>query len=179
MKTYIILLRGVMPTGKNKVPMAHLRQVLTDYGFEGVRTWIQSGNVILRTALSPKESEERVHYLIKENIDPDIPVLVRTGDQLQEVLNANPFKNGHDISRVFFVSFKEAPPDEKVHELLAQDVSPEKLAITKAAAYMYIPGTYGRGKLSNNYLEKKLGIPATTRNFNTMTKLIEMSRETE
>ena len=53
MQTYIVLLRGVMPTGKNRVPMAALREALTRAGFEGVATWIQSGNAIVRTPLSP------------------------------------------------------------------------------------------------------------------------------
>ncbi|MGV8095720.1 MAG: DUF1697 domain-containing protein [Mangrovibacterium sp.] len=177
MNTYIILLRGVMPTGKNKVPMAQLRQVLTDDGFTNVRTWIQSGNVVLQTALSAKELEQRVHHLIKEHIGPDLAVVVRTGAQLKKVLDGNPFREGYDISRVFFVSFKESPDEGRVKELLAQDFSPEKLVITKSAAYMYVPGTYGRDKLSTNFLEKKLGIAATMRNFNTMVKLVELSEE--
>lgn len=177
MNTYVILLRGVMPTGKNKVPMAQLRQVLSDDGFEDVRTWIQSGNVVLRTDLSSNELEKKVHHLIKTHIGPDLPVIVRTGNQLQKVLDENPFPDGHDISRIFFVSFKKPPPGEKVEELLAQNFSPEELVITGSAAYMYIPGAYGRGKLSNNFLEKKLDTPATMRNFNTLTKLIEMSGE--
>jgi len=67
------------------------------------------------------------------------------------------------------VLFAESPPEEKVKELLAPDYSPEKLAITDSAAYLFIPGVYGRGKLSNNFLEKKLGIPSTMRNLNTLT----------
>lgn len=177
MKTYIVLLRGVMPTGKNKVPMAQLRQVLTDDDFTNVRTWIQSGNVILQTALSAKELEKQVRHQIKKHIGPDLTVVVRTGAQLKKVLDENPFRDGYDISRVFFVAFAESPPGERVKELLKHDFSPEKIAITKSAGYMYIPGTYGSGKLSNNYLEKKLGTSATMRNFNTMNKLIELSEE--
>ncbi|MHC2993124.1 hypothetical protein OB13_16635 [Pontibacter sp. HJ8] len=178
MKTYIILLRGVMPTGKNKVPMAQLRQVLSDNGFPGVRTWIQSGNVVLRSDLSARELEARVHQLIKDHIGPELAVVVRTSDELQQVLDQNPFqKEGHDLARVFFVSFQESPPEEKVKALLAQDFGPEKLIITPAAAYMYIPGTYGKEKLSNNFLERKLGVAATMRNFNTMTKMIALGME--
>ena len=177
MKTYIVLLRGVMPTGKNKVPMARLREVLAEDGFENVRTYIQSGNALVDTELHAKEVEKRVRKLIKEHIGPDLVVVVRTGAQLQKVLDENPFQDGHDISRVFFVSFAASPLAHKVRELLAEDFSPEKLAISKRAAYLYIPGAYGRGTLSNNYLEKKLGVSATMRNFNTMSKLVEMSKE--
>jgi uncharacterized protein (DUF1697 family) len=176
MKTYIILLRAVMPTGKNKVPMAQLREVLIDAGFKNVRTYIQSGNALVDSELSPKEIEVRVHELIKKHIGADLVVLARTAGQLKKVLDENPFQQGYDISRIFFVLFAEPPPSQKVKELLKQDFSPEELGITKNAAYMYIPGMYGRGLLSSNFFEKKLGVSATMRNFNTMSKLIEMSK---
>ena len=166
-----------MPTGKNKVPMAQLRQVLTDEGFSNVRTWIQSGNVVLETEISPQETEEKVHHLILKYIGPDLVSVVRTGDELTQVIDENPFAKGYDISRVFFALFKETPAKDKIAKLLRCVLSPEKLAITDKAAYMYIPGTYGRGKLSSNYLEKQLGVGVTMRNFNTMTKLIELSKE--
>ena len=176
MKTYIVLLRGVMPTGKNKVPMAELREVLTRAGFGNVRTYIQSGNALVDTDLSAKEVETRVHNLIKQHIGADLAVIARTATQLKKMLDESPFKSGHDLSRVFFVLFEKSPSAKKVKELLANDYSPEKLVITKNAAYMYIPGTYGRDTLSGGFLEKKLNVPATMRNFNTTSKLIEMSK---
>lgn len=176
MKTYIILLRGVMPTGKNKLPMARLREVLAQAGFGNVRTYIASGNALVDSDLSAHEIERQVHDLIKEQIGPDLVVIARTGDELQRVLDENPFTDGYDISRLFFVSFAAPPPDDKVKALLAEDFGDEKLAITEHAAYMYIPGTYGRGRLSGGVLEKKLGVAATMRNFNTMAKLIALSR---
>ncbi len=177
MNTWVILLRGVMPIGKNKVPMAQLRQVLTEAGFEGVRTYIQSGNALVRTDLSAPEVEKRVHDLIQQHIGPDLVVVVRTGAQLQKILDGNPFPN-HDISRVFFTVLAQTPPEEKVKQVLAKDYAPEEVVITNDAAYLFIPGSAARSQLSNNYLEKKLGVGATTRNFNTMKKLIELSKET-
>lgn len=177
-KTYVVLLRGVMPSGRNKVPMARLREVLTEGGFQNVRTYIQSGNALVVSELSPHEIERRVRDLINMNIGPDLVVIVRTGPELQKVLDDNPFKSNYDISRQFFVLFANMPPTEKVAELLGQDFGSERLAI-KDAGYLYIPGTYGRGKLSSNFLEKKLGVPATMRNFNTMSKLIEMGTQHE
>ncbi|MGE0267111.1 MAG: DUF1697 domain-containing protein [Candidatus Omnitrophota bacterium] len=176
-KTYIILLRGVMPVGKNKVPMARLREILADAGFRNVRTYIQSGNALVDTGLPPKEIEQRVHALIKKHIGAELTVVVRTGTQLQKVLDENPFDQNHDIARVFFVSFAGPPAAAKIKELCARDFSPEKLVITKNAGYMFIPGSSARSVLSNNFLEKKLGVSATTRNFNTMTRLVALSKE--
>ena len=177
MSTYIVLLRGVMPSGKNKVPMAQLREVLKRGGFGNVRTYVQSGNVLVDSGLSAQEIGKCVRELIKKHIGPDLAVVVRTGSELQKVLEENPFQQGYTISRVFFVVFAQIPTLEKVQELSAQDFGDEKLAFTRNrdAAYMYIPGPYGRGRLSNNFLEKKLGVSATMRNFNTMSRLVEMS----
>jgi uncharacterized protein (DUF1697 family) len=177
MTTYIVLLRGVMPSGKNKVPMARLREVLEQAGFARVRTYIQSGNALVDTSLPAPVVAHTIRELIRDHIGPDLEVIVRTGDQLEEVLGANPFAGGYDLSRVFFVLFAEPPPASGARELESRDLSPEKLAFGNDTAYMYIPGPYGRGTLSNNFLEKALGVRATMRNFNTLQKLVALSRE--
>lgn len=171
---FAVLLRGVMPTGRNRVPMAQLREVLSEAGFINVRTYIQSGNVILETTLQASEVGKQVHDLIKRHIGADLAVIVRTGTQLQQVLDNNPFLNEQDLSRVFFVLFAEPPPQHKSVELMAVDYGEEKLVIGESSGYMFIPGNAARSKLSNVNLEKKLGVSATTRNLNTMKKLVEM-----
>ncbi len=176
MKTYILLLRGVMPVGKNKVPMAQLRQVLTNAGFKDVRTYIASGNVVLRSNLSPAKIAEQVHNLIQVHIGPDLVVIVKTGSQLQKILDGNPLKK-NDMARVFYTMFVKKPPAQKVKELTAQDYSPEEIVFNNNVAYVYIPGNYTKSKLDNNSIERKLGVSSTTRNLNTMRKLIQMSKE--
>lgn len=177
MSTHIVLLRGVMPSGKNKVPMAQLREVLMRVGFGNVRTYVQSGNVLVDSDLTAQDVGKCVRELIKKHIGPDLEVVVRTGPELHKVLQDNPFQQGYDISRVFFVMLAQVPAPEKVQELAAQDFGDEKLAFTRTTdtAFLYIPGAYGRGRLSSNILEKKLGVTATMRNFNTMSRLVAMS----
>ena len=174
-QTYIVLLRGVMPSGKNSVPMAQLRDVLGADGFADVRTYIQSGNALLRTALPPADLEARVHDLIRDHIGPDLTVVARTAQQLQAMLDGNPFAD-LDISRVFFASFAQTPPDDRIAALHAEDFTPEQVRITPHAGYLYIPGSAARSKLSNNFLEKRLGVAATARNFNTISKLVELAQ---
>ncbi len=177
-QTYILFLRGVMPTGKNRVPMAQLREILISAGFENVQTWIQSGNVVLKTDLQPEILSETVSKLIQHKIGAQIPVIVKSREDLVQIIQENPFQGeGYDISRVFFAMFNGELNEELKAKLLAEDFSPEYLSITHQVAYMYIPGTYGRGKLSNNFLEKKLRTVATSRNFNTISKMIELSGE--
>lgn len=175
MKSYVILLRGIMPGGKNRVPMAELRDTLKENGFKNVSTYIQSGNVLLSTTLPEKKIKDKVHNLIKENIGAEIEVVVSNATKLKKILAGNPFKD-EDIYRVFFCIFGSKPTAAKIKEVAEIDFYPEKVKINKDCAYMFIPGNAARSKLSNNFLEKKLGITATTRNFNTLSKLIELGK---
>jgi len=118
-----------------------------------------------------------VHDLIRDRIGPDLAVIVRTGPELEDALANNPFTAGHDITRIFFVSFAETPPAGKVRELSSRDYTPEELAFGGNGAYLYIPGPYGRGMLSTGFLEKNLGVRATMRNYHTMARLVAMSRD--
>jgi uncharacterized protein (DUF1697 family) len=177
MKRYIVLLRAVMPSGKNKVPMAQLREALSAGGFENVRTYIQSGNALVDTTLPAREVESRVHDLIREHIGPDLAIVARTPAQVRKVLTGNPFRDGHDPSRVFFALLAKRPPAANVKRLLEEDLGEERLTVAGTCAYLYIPGQFGGNRLSNNFVEKRLGVAATTRNLNTLTKLVELSRD--
>jgi uncharacterized protein (DUF1697 family) len=177
MTTFVVLVRGVTPSGKNRLPMSRFRRVLEEAGFGHVRTYIQTGNAVIDTDLPAHEVEISIREHIRKAIGPDLAVIVRTGPELEDALEANPFRSGHDISRVFFVLLAEDPPEETVRDLLSWDLSPEKLAFSDRTAYMYIPGQYGRGTLSGNFLERKLGVAATMRNFNTMSRLVAMTKE--
>jgi uncharacterized protein (DUF1697 family) len=105
MATYILLVRGVTHSGRNKIPMARFRDVLEKAGFARVRTYILSGNALVDTELPAHTVEKSVRDLIRNQIGPDLVVLARTGAQLEEALEANPFTKGFDISRVFFSLF--------------------------------------------------------------------------
>ncbi|CEN42882.1 conserved hypothetical protein [Capnocytophaga canis] len=180
MNTYIVLLRGVMPTGKNKIPsMAFLKEILEKSGFVNVKTYIQSGNVVLQTELSPAEVSRKVHEVIKENIGAELPVIVKTADEIAQVLSENPFTENHDSKRVFFTLFSDELSLPLAKELKMQDFGEEKFDFSEKALYMYLPKDASRSKLSNNFLEKKLNITATTRNFNTLSKLVAMAEEME
>lgn len=177
MNTFIVLLRGVTPTGKNRVPMAQLRQFLSeDKAFENVQTWIQSGNVILDSELSATAIAEKVNTIIKENIGADLKIIVKTPVEIQTVLTNNPFENSYDISRVFFTLFNNIPDEKLVSVLQSQDFGEDKFIFTPHAIYLFIPGSAAKTKLNNNFLERKLKIDTTTRNFNTLSKMVELAK---
>ncbi len=91
METYIILLRAVMPTGKNKVPMAQLRVTLEKAGLKNVRTYIQSGNAIVKSSMKASDIEKLVHQVIKNDIGVDIIVVARIATQFGKIVENNPF----------------------------------------------------------------------------------------
>lgn len=175
MKAYIIFLRGVTPTGQNKVPMIPLREVLAKAGLVDVQTYIQSGNVLARSDLTALQVEKLVHEKIKKHFGGDLAILVRTPTQVRKIFEGNPFTNV-DATRIFFTILASKPDPQKIKALADQDFSPDKFVVTDHAVYCYCPVSYGTSKLNNNSLERKLGVVATTRNYNTMSKLIELSK---
>ncbi|PJK08589.1 hypothetical protein CO610_05430 [Lysobacteraceae bacterium NML95-0200] len=172
MHDFVAFLRGVMPRGKNAVKMADVRQVLGGNGFGDVRTWIQSGNIALQTDWDTATVAARIQLLLKAHLQVDLPVIVKTPAQLQEILEQNPFSgSAYDEKRVFYTLCNTPLSDPQA--LSAQDYGEEQLAIFPQAAYLYIPGDASRSALSNAFLEKKLGQVLTTRNGNTLRKMMD------
>jgi len=176
MKTYIIFLRGVMPTGKNKVPMAELREVLSKAGLSDVRTYIQSGNVLVRSNLSASQIDTLAHDQIKKHFGGDIAVISLTPAHVAKILNNNPFKKA-DTERQYFTLFAEKPDTKLLKEFLTSDFSPDKVLIIGKVMYTLYATKYSDSKFDNNFFERKLKVTATTRNFNTVTTLLELSNE--
>lgn len=170
---YVILLRGVMPTGRNRVPMAQLRTALTEAGLVEVRTYIQSGNVIAASPLDAATVEQQVHDTIRETIGADIAVIVRTPEQLGRVLAQNPFPDA-DTSRLYYTLFQTPPDPKRLSDLLAMDCTPDLIRVTDAALYTLYATKLSDSRFTNNFFESRLKVKATTRNFNTMTRLMEM-----
>ncbi|MFH1026996.1 MAG: DUF1697 domain-containing protein [Pseudomonadota bacterium] len=170
---YVILLRGVMPTGRNRVPMAQLRTELTAAGLVEVRTYIQSGNVITASPLDAAAVEQLVHDTIRETIGADIAVIVRTPQQLGCVLAQNPFPDT-DTSRLYYTLFQTPPDPQRLSDLLAMDCAPDLIRVTDAALYTLYATKHSDSRFTNNFFESRLKVKSTTRNFNTMSRLMEM-----
>lgn len=174
MNTKIILLRGVMPTGKNKVLMAPLRAALEAAGLQNVRTYIQSGNAIVSTALEQPAIEDLVHHVIKDQFGGDIQVVARSPSYFIEVMNNNPFKD-EDPTKLYFTLLKARPEDFLLQAFHALSHGPDRVRVVGDMAYVLCATKYSELQANNNFIEKKLKVVATTRNFNTMSKLIALS----
>jgi len=174
MKTYVLLLRGVTPTGKNRVPMAELRVALTEAGLVNVRTYIQSGNVIARSNLDHVRLGHLVHDIIAKSSGADITVITRTPGQFQSILERSPFPVA-DSARIYFSLLAALPSPEPLQGMLETDFAPDQIRIVADTIYTLYATILSDSRFNNNYFERKLKVAATTRNFNTMTRLAELS----
>ncbi|MDZ7267573.1 MAG: DUF1697 domain-containing protein [candidate division KSB1 bacterium] len=175
MKTYIILLRGVTPTGKNKVLMAPLRAALENAGLKDVKTYIQSGNIIATSGLSQSEVEKLVHEVINKHFGGDIVVLARTASQFRNILAHNPFKKA-DTAKLYLTLLAVKPEGRLVKEFLAPGYSPDQVKVIGDVVYVLCATKYRDSKANNSFIERKLRVAATTRIYNTISKLVELSK---
>ena len=175
--TYVALLRGINVGGKNKLPMQTLRDLLSGLGGTEVRTHLQSGNAVF--AHKDTDSDRLAADLerrITEELGLTIKCLVRTAADLRRVVEANPFDmTGVDGSR-FLVTFLSGPaPTDKLAALDPALYAPDEIRAGEREIYGHFPETIRDSKLAAFLTDRRLGMTATARNWNTVTKLLEMS----
>ena len=175
MNTYIALLRGINVSGHKKILMADLRVLFEKLGFENVRTYIQSGNVVFQT----KEDnlgliEDRIKHQILKQYDFEVPILIKTRKELQSIVNNCPFAQ-EKMEKSHFTLLFTPPIKELIHETNKVNYPNEEFSITNNCIYFYCSTGYARVKCNGNFFEKKLKVTFTSRNYRTMMKLIELS----
>jgi len=170
---HCVFLRGVMPTGRNKVPMAELRKALETEGFLGARTYIQSGNTVVRSAKGVREVETLVREAILKHIGPDLSVVVRSPEELRAILARNPFpEDARD--RTYFTLFATLPDPAMMEAFLRTDFGGDRIRFDGNCLYTCYATRLSDSKFHNNVFEKKLKVAATTRNTNTMEAMISL-----
>jgi uncharacterized protein (DUF1697 family) len=174
--TYLALLRGINVGGKNKVSMPQLRLVFEDLGHEGVRTYVQSGNVVFESRSSaPKKVATDIEHAISETFDLSISVLIRTRRELERVAGEHPLASKGVALSLLHVMFLADRPSSKAIESLDPDRSPpDEFVVTRREVYLLFPKGSGRSKLTVDYFERMLGTRATARNWNTVLKMLKM-----
>ena len=179
MNKRIAILRGINVGGRRKILMADLKKLFHALGFAAVQTYIQSGNVIFNS--TGKEDNITIAANIEQAIAKkygfDVPVIVRTVGQWQEAIASNPFfkKKDADVERLHLTFLKEVPEPDKLEVIQAFDYSPDKFELVDNNIFVFCSGKYSDSKLSNTFFESKLKQPATTRNWKTVLKLMELS----
>ena len=171
MRTCISILRGINVGGHRKISMEQLRECYESLGFNGVRTYIQSGNVVFEhETADPSEIVDRIRGAIKRSFGLDVQVIIRTKEEMLSVIKSMPFK-GLDQSKVHVTFLSEKPEGFPLKEIDAVRDGAERFSFSGREVYLFCPNGYGRSKLSNQFLEKKTEVYATTRNWRTVNAL--------
>ncbi len=176
MPVFISMLRGINVAGQRKVPMAQLQALYESLGFRKVTTYIQSGNVVFEWS-SAKGLAAKIGEAIQKEFGFEVPVIIRTKAEWKAAFEGNPFLSKKEVDHSkLHITFLGAAPDEALSsKLRALDFMPDRFHISGSEIYLYVPGSYGETKLSNAFIESKLKVKATTRNWKTVTKLMEMA----
>lgn len=180
MTTYISILRGINVSGQKLIKMDALRKSYESLGFGNVTTYLQSGNIIFTGKdAEPDELAQTISGQIEKDFGFQVPVIVLSIDKLQQIINGNPFAKESDKNKTFLhVTFLSSPPDKyDLNTIEEKKQIGEEISVTGNAIYLYCPNGYGRSKLNNNFLEAKLKVIATTRNWKTTHELLKIAQQ--
>lgn len=160
--------------------MEALRKTYEKLGFSGVTTYIQSGNVIFReTDHKPQLLSQRIAHQIKTDFGFDVKVLVLTIEAMKEIIHHNPFVDdpARDPTFLHVTFLAEKPGNFDMNAIKEKKQGGEEIAFTDRAIYLYCPHGYGKTRLGNNFLEARLKVTATTRNWKTTKELYKIAKE--
>jgi uncharacterized protein (DUF1697 family) len=173
---YAALLRGINVGGNKKIPMAALRELMQDLGYADVVTHLQSGNAVFSSAKQPGTLTRAIADGIAGEFAMDVKVVIRTAAQLADVVKRSPLPDDPENPSRFFVAFLSAAPDPAAaKEMESMSFDPDRIWVSGAEAFVWCPAGAADTKLTNNFLEKRLGVTATMRNWNTVTKLVALT----
>jgi uncharacterized protein (DUF1697 family) len=179
MTTYAALLRGINVGGSRRVPMADLRTLMAGLGYDDVRTYLQSGQATFATDHGDEESlAAGLHGAIEERFGFPVDVIVRDHAYLRAIADACPFPAAELEAKQLHVTYFSAPVDEeRFAEIDRAAYLPEEFRLGDRALYLYAPNGLGRSKLAEHLSKPRLnkGVIATSRNWNTVLKLVEMT----
>jgi uncharacterized protein (DUF1697 family) len=174
-ETYIALLRGINVGGK-VLKMADLKQAVAGLGFEDVRTYLQSGNMVFKAAkTSNAEIAERIASAVKTHKAIDVKIMVRSAREWDRVIMGNPYPQAEEKPKtVHAFILDDQPGKDRVAILRTKDAGSEEWVIVGDALYLHTPDGFGKSVLGN-LIERTLKVPVTARNWNTVRALKELA----
>lgn len=169
-------MRGINLGARNRIAMPELRRQFVGAGYEGAETYLGSGNVVLDAEARPEQLARDCERLIKDKFGLNVPVVVRTREELAAVVALNPLGEVAEEPKRYQVSFMSAELEpaalRKLEELTAES---ERIVVAGRELYAWHPDGIGRSRLWTQLAGRKLGVTATARNWVTVTKLLEMA----
>jgi uncharacterized protein (DUF1697 family) len=172
MARQVALLRGVNVGSSKRVPMATLRGVFEQLGFTDVTTYVNSGNVVFS---GPKATAKRIEQAIAAEFGFDVPVVLRTRDELAAVIAADPFAGVADDPSRYLVLFSGGGRIDARRAEGVEGGAGERFAIVGAEVYAWLPGGFQKSPLFKALDEKRLGVTLTGRNWRTVEKLLALA----
>ncbi|MBU3144922.1 DUF1697 domain-containing protein [Clostridium sp. CF012] len=172
---YIAFLRGINVGGQKKIKMLDLKVMFEALNFINVKTYIQSGNVSFDYGTTDTiELSNVIEKKISETFGFLVKAIIRTEDELRNIVNNNPFTKQENIEldKVYITLMVDIPQPSTVSLLDMKKEENEKFIIISSEIYVYCPNGYGRTKLNNNMFEKKLKTDATTRGLKTLNNIL-------
>jgi uncharacterized protein (DUF1697 family) len=176
-QVYIGLLRGINVGGK-VLKMADLKEAIAELGFGDVKTYLQSGNLVFR---APKAGDDalagRIAKAIAEHSKMDVAVMIRSAAEWDEVIANNPFPKAAELPKTVHTFILGRQPEQaRIEDLRGKDFGSEEWKIVGGALYLHTPDGMGKSELGNS-IERRLKVPMTGRNWNTVLALKDMAAE--
>jgi uncharacterized protein (DUF1697 family) len=179
MTTHLALLRGINVSGHNMMKMEALKTMLENIGFQNVRTYLQSGNVFIDS----EEEATKVGFMIKQEIfkffGHEVPVVMITKENLESCFSNNPFlkEKDIDIKKLYVAFISTNLKKENINDLKISQFKPDEASIDENKIFIKYAVGAGKTRFDQKYIEKKLNVTATIRNWNTVTNLLAMYNE--
>jgi uncharacterized protein (DUF1697 family) len=181
MKVAISMLRGINVGGHNIIKMEALRAMHESLGLRGVQTYVQSGNVVFRTSAQDLgQLAGRIENQIEQTAGFRPSVIIRSATEFRALIGKNPFaaRPGIEPGKLLIIFLAARPTPEAAEKMQGIRADPEELRIIGREVFAYLPNGIGRAKLPP-LIERTLKTAGTGRNWNTVTKLLEMAEKLE
>lgn len=177
MQRYIIFLRAINVSGHNIIRMEDLRKMWSLPGISDVKTYIQSGNVVLDATHNEAKLLQTLAAPLKKHTGNDIEMMLRTVDELNAVVKNNPFKAIPQDHTLYITFLQEAPAKDAMKQLEAKSDAVDRFKVKGKEVYALVDKRAPKSQFSNMFIEKQLKLPATGRNMNTIEKMLALAGE--
>jgi uncharacterized protein (DUF1697 family) len=177
MAIFLSILRGINLGGHKKILMADLKTLYEELGFTNVVTYIQSGNVVFENPQNIN-MEQAIGQKIFEKYAFEVPIIIRTLDELASLIDKNPFlkEENIQIDKLHVTFLADLPQAILLDKMQTLNYALDRFTVLEKEAYLYCPDGYGNTKLTNSFFESKLKVTATTRNWKTVNELFKMMK---
>jgi uncharacterized protein (DUF1697 family) len=180
MPIYISMLRGINVGGHKRIKMEKLRESFEALGFEHVKTYIQSGNVVFKAEkASPSGLSRKIEERILADFGFPVSVISRTSDEMDKTIEHNPFLKlrGVDLEKLHVMFLSEAPASAAVKKLTDLTLAPDQCRHSDREIYFYLPNGVSESVLMKSPVDRLLAVSTTTRNWKTVNSLQQMCRD--